>query len=108
MEAESLGFLLMDFFQYYSREFPYRTSYISVLRGGIFPKESKEWVREAHPEALAIESPLDPGAWLRRRMSVMLNSRTQKRTWLGPVRRLARFARRSGPLMMRSRLPTQM
>lgn len=60
MEAESLGFLLMDFLQYYGREFPYQASYISVLQGGIFPKDAKGWVREAHPEALAIESPLDP------------------------------------------------
>lgn len=62
----------MDFLQYYGREFPYQASYISVLQGGIFPKDAKGWVREAHPEALAIESPLDPGAWLRRRVSVML------------------------------------
>lgn len=79
MEAESLGFLLMDFFQYYSREFPYQASYISVLQGGIFPKDAKGWVREAHPEALAIESPLDPGAWLERRVSVMLIVGPRKR-----------------------------
>lgn len=60
METESLGTLLIDFFKYYS-EFPYETSYISVLKGGVFAKESKGWVREGHPEALSIESILDRG-----------------------------------------------
>lgn len=61
MDQESLGYLLIDFFEYYHDKFPYTTSFISVLQGGLFPKESKGWVREKQPDALSIESIIDPG-----------------------------------------------
>lgn len=61
MENESLGLLLMDFFEYYHDKFPYETSYISVLHTGLLPKDSKGWLREKYPEALSIESIVDPG-----------------------------------------------
>lgn len=56
-----MGLLLMDFFQYYHADFPYETSYISVLQAGLLPKQSKGWLREKHLEALSIESIIDPG-----------------------------------------------
>lgn len=56
-----MGLLLMDFFEYYHDKFPYETSYISVLHTGLLPKDSKGWLREKYPEALSIESIVDPG-----------------------------------------------
>lgn len=61
MECESLGLLMMDFLEYYADEFPYETSYISVLHGQLLPKASKGWLREKQPDALSIESIVDTG-----------------------------------------------
>ncbi|KAI0789522.1 hypothetical protein C8Q75DRAFT_807149 [Abortiporus biennis] len=61
METESLGTLLLDFFDYFGNEFPYRTSYIATTQGKILPKESIGWVNESHPDALSITCLLNPG-----------------------------------------------
>ena len=63
MEYESLGVLLMDFLDYYHDKFPYESSYISVLQQGVFPKDNKNWHRETRPEALSIESIINPGMY---------------------------------------------
>lgn len=61
VEHESLGNLLMDFFDYYGNDFPYESSYISVTQGELLPKESKGWTNTAHLDHLAIECLVNPG-----------------------------------------------
>ncbi|KAI0937395.1 hypothetical protein AcV5_005312 [Taiwanofungus camphoratus] len=60
VEHESLGNLLMDFFDYYGNDFPYESSYISVTQGELLPKESKGWTNTAHLDHLAIECLVNP------------------------------------------------
>ncbi|KAH9932423.1 Nucleotidyltransferase [Amylocystis lapponica] len=60
LESESLGILLMDFFDYYAETFPYDTSYISVREGKILPKEDKGWENEAQRDRLSIECLVNP------------------------------------------------
>ncbi|GJE97804.1 Nucleotidyltransferase [Phanerochaete sordida] len=58
--SQSLGRLLMDFFDYYHAKFPYETAYISVLGQKLGEKSDKGWEREHHPDALSVESIIDP------------------------------------------------
>ncbi|EPQ60182.1 Nucleotidyltransferase [Gloeophyllum trabeum ATCC 11539] len=60
IQNESLGRLLLDFFYYYGYTFPYRTSYISVTDAKLDLKETKGWFRTESPEALSIQSMIDP------------------------------------------------
>jgi DNA polymerase sigma len=63
MEEESLGVLLADFLDYDHDKFPYETSYISVLKAGLFPKEMKNWDSKDRIGALSIESIVDPSSF---------------------------------------------
>ncbi|THH18618.1 hypothetical protein EW146_g2387 [Bondarzewia mesenterica] len=60
IQFEAMGHLLMDFLKYYSSDFPYSTSYISVRNASIPSKESKGWVDEKAPERLCIECLINP------------------------------------------------
>ncbi|KAK7695252.1 hypothetical protein QCA50_002442 [Cerrena zonata] len=61
MASESLGYLLLDFFQFFGFEFPYETSYLCPATGQILPKESAEWVSKSRSSSLAIECLINPG-----------------------------------------------
>ncbi|KAH8084883.1 hypothetical protein BXZ70DRAFT_565044 [Cristinia sonorae] len=62
--TESVAELLVDFFRFYSREFPYNTSVVSI-RAGILKKDSKGWLSEAERgtarerNRLCIEDPFE-------------------------------------------------
>ncbi|KAI0037961.1 Nucleotidyltransferase [Auriscalpium vulgare] len=43
LENEALGYLLIDFLQYYANDFPYDTSAVSVTEKALIPKEEKQW-----------------------------------------------------------------
>ncbi len=64
MENELLGFLLIDFFDYYGNQFRYDTDCVSVTTGSLISKEVKRWNNEQNPDALSIECLLHPGAFL--------------------------------------------
>jgi len=55
LERESLGRLLLDFFEYYGSTFDYANSCVSVSQGKLVSKESKGWKRPTDPESLSIE-----------------------------------------------------
>ncbi len=61
VQSESLGTLLLGFFDFYADTFPYETSYISPAQGKILPKEEKNWENVQRPYALAVECLVDPG-----------------------------------------------
>ncbi|TDL26370.1 Nucleotidyltransferase [Rickenella mellea] len=54
-DSHSLGTLLLNFFDYYGNKFPYSTSYISVTKEKLLPKEEDGFLLESHPDLLAIE-----------------------------------------------------
>lgn len=60
MENEALGFLLLDFFDFYGNKFPYETSYVSATEGKILSKKNKGWTNEQRPKALSIECLVEP------------------------------------------------
>ncbi|KAI6015618.1 hypothetical protein EDC04DRAFT_2903717 [Pisolithus marmoratus] len=55
IRSESLGYLLLDFMQYYGSEFPYETHYISVKAGKLLPKEDAPWISENCYRHLCVE-----------------------------------------------------
>ncbi|KAJ7589549.1 Nucleotidyltransferase [Mycena floridula] len=57
-EAESLGILLKEFFKYYSRDFPYTTSYISITEATLKPKGQAPWIQQNLPDRFVIECPV--------------------------------------------------
>ncbi|EIW87329.1 Nucleotidyltransferase [Coniophora puteana RWD-64-598 SS2] len=60
MQRETLGVLLLGFFEYYGSRFPYLTSYISITEGRLLPKPSAPWISHPTTDRLVIQSPLDP------------------------------------------------
>lgn len=70
----NLGYLLIDFFDFYGNAFNYYTTAISVNSGGgYFNKMNADWYDWGQPFLLAIEDPNDSGAYrqLRRFLPVM-------------------------------------
>jgi DNA polymerase sigma len=61
MESESLGTLLMDFFLYYGKMFPYRTHYISVSEGKLCAKNQADWINDNPSNRLAVQCLVKPG-----------------------------------------------
>jgi len=61
IENESLGLLLTDFFFYYALEFPYTSSYISVIEGKVLPKASADWIKAKDADRLAIQCIVNSG-----------------------------------------------
>lgn len=64
MESESLGHLLLLFFDYYGNHFPYSTSVVSVSSRSLLSKKEKGWMDLTQPDSLAIECLVRPGASL--------------------------------------------
>ncbi|PCH34395.1 Nucleotidyltransferase [Wolfiporia cocos MD-104 SS10] len=60
LPRESLGRLLLDFFEHYGFEFDYEDACVSVLQRKLLTKEEKNWERPSHPGALSIECPVNP------------------------------------------------
>jgi non-canonical poly(A) RNA polymerase PAPD5/7 len=54
-ESESLGTLVLHFFDYYGNTFPYGTSYISVSEGKLLPKSSARWIADPASDRLAVQ-----------------------------------------------------
>ena len=61
MENESLGTLLMDFFEFYGMDFNWSESCIVAARGEIVTKESMGYVNPVFDEALSIDCLVNPG-----------------------------------------------
>lgn len=60
IESESLGTLLLGFFDFYADTFPYETSCISPTQGKILSKKEKNWGNARRPHALAVECLVNP------------------------------------------------
>lgn len=58
-ESDTLGILLMDFFNYYGSDFPYATSYISVTEGKVLSKKAKGFLVQKQPDLLSIQCLID-------------------------------------------------
>ncbi|EPS99442.1 hypothetical protein FOMPIDRAFT_1124500 [Fomitopsis schrenkii] len=61
LENESLGRLLLGFFEHYGHDFDYHTSVVSVLYKGLLTKDYKGWGKEIRSDMLSIEDPTNPG-----------------------------------------------
>ena len=60
LEHESLGRLLLGFFEYYGFNFDYTTFVVSVLSQGHLTKKSKGWASQQQKDMLSIEDPTNP------------------------------------------------